>query len=210
MYTPSAFKDNDLQRLHEHIANTRLALLVSNGEQGLQATHVPLLLDPNAGAKGTLYGHVARGNKQWRDLESGAEVLLVFPGADAYVSPGYYPSKAENPRTVPTWNYVAVHAWGTPQVIHSPEPLLDIVRRLSDRHEQGRARPWSVDDAPADYLEGMLKAIVGFAVPIERLQCNRKLSQNRSAIDHEGVRSGLAASADPLDNNLAALMQLQS
>lgn len=207
MYTPSAFKVDDLQFLHEHIANTRLAVLISHGELGLQATHVPLLLDPQAGAKGTLYGHMARGNKQWRDLESGAEALLVFAGADAYVSPGFYPSKADDPRTVPTWNYVAVHAWGVAKVIHSAGPLLDIVRRLSDRHEQGRERPWSVDDAPADYLDGMLKAIVGFEIPIERLQCNRKLSQNRSAIDHEGVRSGLAASADPLDNHLAALMQ---
>ncbi|OLS59850.1 FMN-binding negative transcriptional regulator [Pseudomonas putida] len=207
MYTPRAFRDDDLHSLHEHIGNTRLAVLVTQGEQSLQATHVPLLLDPQVGAKGTLYGHLARGNPQWRELESGAEVLVVFPGADAYVSPGFYPSKAEDPRTVPTWNYVAVHAWGIPEVFHEAEPLLEIVRRLSDRHEQGRERPWSVDDAPADYLDGMLKAIVGFAIPIERLQCNRKLSQNRSAIDHEGVRSGLAASADPLDNNLAALMQ---
>jgi len=207
MYTPSAFKDDDLQSLHAHIENTRLAVLVTQGEHGLQATHAPLLLDPHAGAKGTLYGHIARGNKQWHDLESGAEVLVVFPGADAYVSPGFYPSKAENPRTVPTWNYVAVHAWSTPRVIHEAPALLDIVRRLSDRHEQGRERPWSVDDAPADYLDGMLKAIVGFELPIERLQCNRKLSQNRSAVDREGVRSGLSASPDILDNHLAALMQ---
>lgn len=207
MYTPRAFRDDDLHSLHEHIGNTRLAVLVTQGEQGLQATHVPLLLDPQVGAKGTLYGHLARGNKQWQALESGAEVLVVFPGADAYVSPGFYPSKAHDPRTVPTWNYVAVHAWGIPEVFHEAESLLEIVRRLSDQHEQGRERPWSVEEAPADYLDGMLKAIVGFAIPIERLQCNRKLSQNRSAIDREGVRSGLAASADPLDNNLAALMQ---
>lgn len=207
MYTPSAFKDTDLNSLHAHIENTRLAVLITHGEHGLQATHVPLLLNPLAGASGTLYGHMARGNKQWRDLEAGAEVLVVFPGADAYVSPGFYPSKAEDPRTVPTWNYVAVHAWSTPRVIHDAASLLDIVRRLSDRHEQGRERPWSVDDAPADYLDGMLKAIVGFELPIERLQCNRKLSQNRSAVDREGVRSGLASSTDPLDNQLAALMQ---
>lgn len=207
MYTPSAFKEEDLNSLHQHIADTRLAVLVTQGEQGLQATHVPLLLDPAVGAKGTLYGHMARANKQWRDLENGAEVLVVFPGADAYVSPGFYPSKAENPRTVPTWNYVAVHAWSSPRVIHEAAPLLDIVRRLSDRHEQGREHPWSVDDAPADYIDGMLKAIVGFELPIERLQANRKLSQNRSAIDQDGARRGLAASHDPLDNQLAALMQ---
>lgn len=207
MFSPSAFKDDDLQRQLQHIENTRLAILITQGEQGLQASHVPLLLNPDEGPNGTLYGHLARGNRQWQELERGAEVLVVFPGADAYVSPGFYPSKAEDPRTVPTWNYVAVHAWGTPRVYHEAEPLLDIVRRLSDRHEQGRERPWSVDDAPADYLQGMLKAIVGFAVPIERLQSNRKLSQNRSTLDHDGVRDGLAASPDPLDNQLAALMQ---
>ena len=207
MYTASAFRNDDLQRQFQHIENTRLAVLITHGEQGLQATHVPLLLDPAQGEKGTLYGHLARANRQWQDLESGCEALVVFPGADAYVSPGFYPSKADNPRTVPTWNYAAVHAWGVARVYHQAEPLLDIVRRLSDHHEQGRARPWSVDDAPADYMEGMLKAIVGFALPIERLQGMRKLSQNRSAIDQEGVRSGLAASADPVDNQLAALMQ---
>lgn len=206
MFTPSSYKETDLERLHQQIEQTRLAVLVTHGEQGLQASHLPLLLDRKQGSNGTLYGHFARANKQWQDLANGAEALLVFAGPDAYVSAGYYPSKVDDPRTVPTWNYVAVHAWGKAEVFHDAERLLEIVRRLSDHHEQRQAKPWSVDEAPADYMAGMLKAIVGFALPIERLQGTRKLSQNRSAIDIEGVRTGLANSNDPLDNQLAALM----
>jgi len=150
---------------------------------------------------------VARANRQWQDLEQGAEALLVFPGADAFVSPSYYPSKAENPKVVPTWNYLAVHAYGTAEVIHDAAPLLQIVSRLTDRHEQGRSAPWKVADAPADYLDGMLRAIVGIRLPIARLQGARKLSQNRSAEDIAGVRDGLGASPDYLDNQLAAHMR---
>ncbi|MGE8391385.1 FMN-binding negative transcriptional regulator [Pseudomonas sp. BIGb0427] len=206
MFTPSSYKETDLERLHQQIEQTRLAVLVTHGEQGLQASHLPLLLDRKQGSNGTLYGHFARANKQWQDLANGAEALLVFAGPNAYVSAGYYPSKVDDPRTVPTWNYVAVHAWGKAVVFHDAERLLEIVRRLSDHHEQRQAKPWSVDEAPADYMAGMLKAIVGFALPIERLQGTRKLSQNRSAIDIEGVRTGLANNNDPLDNQLAALM----
>ncbi|MCW2268988.1 Protease synthase and sporulation protein PAI 2 [compost metagenome] len=207
MFTPSSYKETDLSQLHQQIEQTRLAVLVTQGEQGLQASHLPLLLDRSQGSNGTLYGHFARANRQWQALENGAEALVVFAGPDAYVSAGYYPSKLEDPRTVPTWNYMAVHAWGKAQVYHDAEHLLDIVRRLSDHHEQRQAAPWSVDEAPADYMAGMLKAIVGFALPIERLQGTRKLSQNRSAIDIEGVRKSLSNSTDPLDNQLAAQMR---
>lgn len=138
---------------------------------------------------------------------TGGEALLVFPGADAYVSPGYYPSKADNPKVVPTWNYLSVHAYGPIEVIHNAQPLLDIVSRLTDRHEQGRSAPWKVADAPSDYLESMLRAIVGIRMPIARLQGARKLSQNRSAQDIAGVRESLGASTDTLDNQLAAHMR---
>jgi transcriptional regulator len=154
-----------------------------------------------------VYAHLARANRQWQDLQQGAEALLVFPGADAYVSPSYYPSKADNPKVVPTWNYLAVHAYGPAEVIHEAEPLLAIVSRLTDRHEQGRSEPWKVTDAPADYIEGMLRAIVGIRLPIARLQGARKLSQNRSGQDVAGVREGLTASPDQLDKQLAAHMR---
>ena len=144
---------------------------------------------------------------QWKDLRDGAEAMLIFAGADAYVSPGFYPSKAEHGKVVPTWNYVAVHAYGRAETFSDGGRLLDIVSTLTDRHEAGRAQPWSVADAPADYIDGMLKAIVGFAIPIDRLEGKRKLSQNRSADDIAGVREGLAASPEVNDQTLAQLMR---
>lgn len=207
MYNAKPHQEHDLQRLHQQMLQTRLATLISHAEQGLLATHLPVLVDTREGEFGTVYGHLARANRQWQDLERGGEALLVFQGADAYVSPGYYPSKLENPKVVPTWNYVAVHAHGPVEVIHDPAPLLEIVSRLTDLHEQGRATPWKVADAPADYIDGMLRAIVGIRLPITRIQGARKLSQNRSAEDVQGVREGLANSPDPLDNQLATQMR---
>ena len=208
MYNSKPHQEHDLARLQRHMLDTRLAVLVSHGEQGLLATHLPVLLDPAEGEFGTVYAHLARANRQWQDLAQGAEALLVFPGADAYVSPGDYPSKADNPTVVPTWNYLAVHAYGVADVIHDAEPLLAIVSRLTDRHEHGRSEPWQVSDAPADYIDGMLRAIVGIRLPIQRLQGARKLSQNRAEQDIAGVRESLSASPDHLDNQLAAHMRL--
>jgi transcriptional regulator len=207
MYNPSGFAINDLTELQQQILDTRLAMVVTCGEQGLQASHLPLLFNPEQGPNGTLYGHFARGNPQWKELQDGAEALVIFAGADAYVSPGFYPSKAEHGKAVPTWNYVAVHAYGTAEVFTGADRLLDLVSALTDRHEAGRAHPWKVTDAPADYIDGMLKAIVGFALPIQRLQGKRKLSQNRSTADIAGVREGLAASPDVHDQALAHLMR---
>ncbi|MBD9441803.1 FMN-binding negative transcriptional regulator [Pseudomonas sp. PDM04] len=206
MYTPRSFAIDDLQQMQQHMLDTRLAMVVTHGAQGLQASHLPLMLRPNEGPNGTLYGHFARANPQWKELQEGAEALVIFAGADAYVSPGFYPGKAEHGKVVPTWNYVAVHAYGTAQVITDAEPLLDLVSALTDRHEAGRAQPWKVADAPADYIDGMLKAIVGFALPIQRLEGKRKLSQNRSSADMAGVREGLAASPDAQDRALAHLL----
>ncbi|MVV47467.1 FMN-binding negative transcriptional regulator [Pseudomonas sp. PB120] len=207
MYTPSAFALEDLQELQQQILGTRLALLVTHGDQGLQASHLPLLLNTDEGPNGTLYGHFAKANPQWKELQNGAEALVIFAGADAYVSPGFYPSKAEHGKVVPTWNYVAVHAYGTAEVFTDAERLRNLVNALTDRHEAGRAQPWKVADAPADYIDGMLKAIVGFALPIQRLEGKRKLSQNRNTADIAGVREGLAASPDVHDQALAHLMR---
>ena len=203
MYTPRAFALDDLPEIQQLIQHTRLAQLVSVGEHGLQASHLPLLLNPDEGANGTLYGHMAKANPQWRDLQNGAEALVIFAGADAYVSPAFYPAKAEHGKVVPTWNYLAVHAYGKAEVFTDAERLLAVVRALTDRHEGGRQQPWAVRDAPAEYIDGMLKAIVGFALPIERLIGKRKLSQNRSQADINGVRNGLAASEDVRDQTLA-------
>lgn len=207
MYTPSNFAIDDLNELHQQILGTRLAVLVTQGEQGLQASHLPLLLNVDQGPNGTLYGHLARANPQWRELQNGAEALVIFAGADAYVSPGFYPSKAKHGKVVPTWNYVAVHAYGMAEVFTDADRLRNLVSALTDRHEADRANPWKVADAPTDYIDGMLKAIVGFALPIQRLEGKRKLSQNRNAADIAGVREGLAASPDVHDQALAHLMR---
>lgn len=207
MYTPSAFKLDELSEQHHLIRDTRLALVVTHGPEGLQASHLPLLLNADEGPFGTLYGHLARANRQWQALQEASEVLVIFAGADAYISPGFYPAKAEHGKVVPTWNYLAVHAYGKAQVFTDAERLLAVVSGLTERHENGRAQPWAVTDAPADYIDGMLKAIVGFALPIQRLEGKRKLSQNRSAADQAGVRDGLAASQDLHDQTLAHLIR---
>ncbi len=205
MYRPAAFRQDDLTALHAQIESTGLALLTSNGPAGLQATHLPLLLEPGEGEFGTLYGHFARANPHWQALD-GQEALAVFSGPDAYVHPGWYPGKAEHGRVVPTWNYIAVHAWGAVETFDEPARLLELLARLTARHEAGRPRPWSLDEAPAEYIERQLRAIVGFALPIRRLEGQWKLSQNRQAADHAGVREGLAASDNPRDRELAARM----
>ena len=209
MYRPAAFRQDDLATLHAQIHACGLALLSSSGEQGLQASHLPLLLAPDEGEFGTLYGHFARANPHWRDLASGAEALVVFSGADAYVHPGWYPSKAEHGKAVPTWNYIAVHAWGQAEVFDEPERLLQLVSHLSERYEQGRAQPWAVSEAPREYIDSMLRAIVGFALPIRRIEGQWKLGQNRSRADQAGVHQGLSTSTEPRDQALAARMPIR-
>ncbi|MCY1402523.1 Protease synthase and sporulation protein PAI 2 [compost metagenome] len=203
MYLPTAFRQKDTTEMLRLIAETRLATLVTAGAQGLQATHLPLILEAGEGEHGTLYGHLARGNPQWRELAAGTPALVIFQGPDAYVSPAFYPAKAEHGKVVPTWNYIAVHAHGTAETIEDAPRLLDIVTRLTRLHEQGRAQPWAVSDAPEDYIAGMLRAIVGLRLPIERLEGKWKLSQNRSPEDIEGVRQGLAESPYPGERQLA-------
>ncbi|VVN14357.1 Protease synthase and sporulation protein PAI 2 [Pseudomonas fluorescens] len=207
MYNSKSHQEHDLQRLQQQMLETRLAVLITHGVQGLLASHIPVLIDTGEGEYGTVYGHLARANRQWQELQQGSDALLVFAGADAYVSPSFYPSKAATHKVVPTWNYLAVHAYGSAEVIEDGAALLDIVSHLTDRHEQGRDTPWQVGDAPSDYIEGMLRAIVGFRLPISRIQGARKLSQNRSAEDVAGVRDGLASSTDAQDNQLAAQMR---
>jgi transcriptional regulator len=206
MYTPSYFNDADLASLHRQIDGTRLATLVTFDENGLQASHVPLLLDPAQGTHGVLTGHLAKANLQWKTLASGTEVLVIFQGPDAYVSPSFYAAKAEHGKVVPTWNYLAVHAYGRAEVFTDPERLLGVVSGLTDKHEAARAEPWAVSDAPDDYIQKMLNGIVGFAIPIERLEGKRKLNQNRSAEDIAGVSKGLTASQDQNDQEIARLM----
>ena len=206
MYVPRAFAVDDVPILHQQMLATPLPVLVTHTSQGLIASHVPLLLNPDEGPYGTLYGHLARANPHCKALAEGVENLVIFAGEQAYISPSFYPSKAEHGKAVPTWNYLAVHAYGTAEVFDDAERLLALVSRLSNKHEADRSDPWSVSDAPADYIDSMLKAIVGFRLPITRLDGKRKLSQNRDAPDQAGVRKGLLANSNPQDHALAHLM----
>lgn len=152
-----------------------------------------------------IYGHVAKANPQWRAPVLG-DGLAIFMGPDAYVTPAWYQAKQETGKVVPTWNYVAVHAYGPIEFFEDADRLLDVVTRLTNLHEGGRAAPWSVSDAPPDFIQSQLKGIVGLRLPITRLEGKRKMSQNRNAADRAGVVSGLAASDRPSDREVAALI----
>jgi transcriptional regulator len=170
------------------------ATLVTIGPDGLRASILPMLFDPDDGAHGTLRGHLARGNPQWREIEaSSTEGLAIFDGPDAYVSPAWYEEKRRTGKVVPTWNYTTVHAHGGITVHHERDWLLPHVRQLVERHEAGRVAPWSLDDVPDGYAETQVKAIVGLELRIERLEAKRKLSQNRADDDVVGVIRGLGA-----------------
>jgi transcriptional regulator len=192
MYLPSHFTETRVPVLHEAIRRTAIGTLVTLGAEGLEASHVPMLIDPEPTPFGTLRGHIARGNPQWKRYDGKMEALATFLGPNLYVTPSWYETKRQTGKVVPTWNYVAVHAYGTPRFFDDREPLLDIVTRLTVLHEGKRDKPWAVTDAPADYIDGMLKAIIGFEMPIARLEGKWKLGQNRSTADIAGVREGLA------------------
>jgi len=190
MYLPSHFEQHDTATLHALMRAHPLATLVSTGPEGPTADHVPLASDAGAGAHGALLGHVARANPLWA-AAAGSPVLAVFHGPQAYVSPSWYPGKATTHKVVPTWNYTVVHAHGLLRAVEDAPWLHALLVRLTDHHEAQRAAPWAVADAPDDYVQQMLRAIVGIRIPIERLIGKWKVSQNRSAADRQGVADGL-------------------
>jgi transcriptional regulator len=193
VYVPPLFKEDRIDVLHAAILGSGLATLVTLTADGLIASHVPMLLDPDPPPYGTLLGHVARPNPQARGAVPGVQALAIFQGPDAYITPSWYATKRENGKVVPTWNYVTIHAYGLVEFFDDTERLRAIVTRLTEREERARAEPWAVTDAPADFIEGMLRGIVGFALPIARLEGKWKMSQNRPAQDRAGVAAGLEA-----------------
>jgi transcriptional regulator len=205
MYVPPAFRESSAATIHDAIRASRLANLVTATSNGLIATPLPLLLDEGEGGQGVLYGHVARANSQWREPPVG-EAMAIFMGPHAYVSPAWYATKRETGKVVPTWNYVAVHAYGPVEFFEDPDRLLQVVTRLTNRHESGRAEPWAVSDAPPDFIRAQLRGIVGLRLPITRLEGKWKMSQNRGAEDRAGVAAGLAASDNETDRIVAGLI----
>jgi transcriptional regulator len=199
MYIPAHFAPDETQ-VNELLRNHGAADLVTLTAQGLVATMLPFIYVPpgdsgTAEPHGALHGHLARNNEQWK-LDSVGEALVIVRGPDAYITPGWYATKAETGRVVPTWNYVTAHVYGRLIVHDDPGWTEDLVRRLTTKHEAYRNRPWSVDDAPRPFIEGQLRAIVGIELAITRIEAKAKLSQNRSPADVEGVIAGLRERGD--------------
>lgn len=208
MYQPAAFVQEDPAQLAGLMRTHPLATLVRHTpEGGLTADLIPLLWEPDAtGMRGRLVGHVARANPLWREA-SGQSILAIFQGPQAYVTPSWYPSKAANGQVVPTWNYAVVQAYGTLSAIDDRDWLLGLVTRLTAEHEGRRAAPWKVSDAPADYIEKMLRAIVGIEIAVTRLEGKWKASQNRSRPDRLGVQAGLLADGSDEARAMALLVR---
>jgi transcriptional regulator len=194
MYVPAHFAMDDTA-VRDLLTHHGAADLVTATADGLLATMLPFVHDPDAGERGALLGHVARNNDQWRHEVVG-DALVIVRGPDAYISPGWYASKAEHGRVVPTWNYVTAHVYGELVLHDDPAWVEDIVRRLTAKHEASLPHPWAVDDAPPRFIAGQLRAIVGVELRITRIEAKAKLSQNRSDADLEGVVAGLDAQGD--------------
>ena len=193
MYRPAHFREDRPELLEAFVAAHPLGTLVVASADGLVANHIPMLLERDADGHHVLRGHVARANELWRVVAPGTPVLVIFGGAQRYVTPSWYPSKRATGEVVPTWNYTVVHAHGPIRFIEERDWLLALVGTLTERNERERVAPWRVTDAPAAYLERMLRAIVGFEIAVGRLEGKFKASQNRTAEDRAGVAAGLAA-----------------
>ena len=204
MYNPVHFREVRPDVLHAFIRAHPLGTLVTNGPDGPDASHLPIFLDAEAGR---MRCHMARGNPQWRQFESGGPVLVIFSGAGHYITPNWYPEKREHGKVVPTWNYVAVHVSGSARVFEDPPSLLRHLHELTNFNEASFKERWSVADAPAEYIEGMAKAIVGVEITVDRMEGKWKVSQNRSAEDQQGVIAGLDGLGSPAGQEMAELMR---
>jgi len=207
LYIPPAYRDDDLARLHAQIHAIGFATLITVGEAGPLVSHLPMLIEANAGPRGRLMGHVARANPQWKLTDFAKPAVAIFMGPDTYVSPSWYPAKQEHGKVVPTWNYRVVHVRGTLAPFDDPDELRRHVTAMTDRHEGRFEVPWKVTDAPEDYVRSQLKGIVGLRLTIETIEGKAKLSQNRAEPDRRGVIAALKTSAAAADQDIAALME---
>lgn len=202
-YPSPAFREDRPEVLHAAIRGLHFGLLVTRPEGGFATSYLPWRLDAERGSRGTLVGHLARYNPQWRVPPDGEPALAVFQGPHAYVSPAWYPGKQSDPRQVPTWDYLTVEVRGKLRAFEDDARLYELLVWLTERNEQGRTGRWHVSDAPDDYVRGEMRHIVGIEIEIESLVGRYKLSQNRDAADQEGARAGLAASATEREHELA-------
>jgi transcriptional regulator len=207
MYVPKHFEERDVGVLHQLVRTHPLGALVTLTQNGLDANHIPFLVQSDPAPYGTLHGHIARANPLWRDFSPNVQALVIFQGPQTFISPSWYPSKKETAKVVPTWNYVVVHAHGHLRVIDDPIWVRAHLEQLTNRHEAEHPVPWKVTDSPADYLEKMVGAIVGLEIPIAQLVGKWKVSQNRSARDREGVIEALIRENSGPAAEMARLVQ---
>jgi transcriptional regulator len=209
MYIPRWFREERLPVLHQAIERIAFGTLVTMTSSDLIASHIPMFIDKSKSEKGTLLGHIARGNSQWRDSSHAVEALAMFVGPDSYISPMWYKSRIETGEVVPTWNYVAIHVYGPVRFFEDRDRLLALVTHLTEIHESGFEEQWKVTDAPQDYIIAELKSIVGFEMPIIRIEGKWKLNQNRSEEDRKGVIHALSDQQSEPAENVANEMKLQ-
>jgi len=203
MFVPPKFREDNIDKMHQLIRNNSFATLVTLGSNGITANHIPFVLKSSSehGELGCLQGHVALANPVWKDFQPD-NVLVIFQGLDAYISPGWYPSKREHGKVVPTWNYMTVHANGKMSTTKDAQWLKAQISALTHQHESSRSEPWAVSDAPADFIDSQVKGIVGIEIAISELVGKSKLSQNRSAADRAGVVQGLRGELDPMADEI--------
>jgi transcriptional regulator len=206
MYQPPHFREDRLDVQHALIRTHPFGALVTLGPDGLMANHFPFIVDADAAPLGTLRAHMARANDQWKALDGAQDALVIFQGAYSYISPSWYATKAETGKAVPTWNYAIVHVHGRARVVEDREWLLRHVSELTVQHEASQPEPWSVSDAPPEFVAGLLKGIVGIEIEIARIEGKWKMSQNRPAVDREGVVRGLTGLGDEQSAAVAALV----
>ena len=207
MYVPSHFEEARLEVLHGLMRAQPLATLVTLSAEGINANHIPLHLAPDQGRFGALRGHVARSNPIWSNRVQDVEALAIFHGADAYISPSWYPTKREHGKVVPTWNYAVVHAYGPLRVIDDPVWLRSQLEALVSRHEAQSAAPWSIADAPPEFIGRMIESIVGFEIVISRLQGKWKVSQNQPAVNRASVVDALRQRGQASASEIADMVE---
>lgn len=210
MYIPAHFEETQIEILHQLIRNHPLGTLVTLSSDGLNANHIPLELDLEPTPFGTLRGHVARANPVWRDFNQDVEALVIFQGANSHITPSWYATKKETGKVVPTWNYAVVHAYGSLKIIDDTAWLRGLVERLTTQHEAAKAAPWKVSDAPENYIEPLLRAIVGIEILITKISGKWKVSQNQPQANRTGVIEGLREIADDNASVMAAMIEKPS
>jgi transcriptional regulator len=206
VHIPGNFQQNDISQLEGLIRDYPFATLITHSESGLEANHLPVLLCEKDGRK-VLQAHIAKANPLWKTVADKSDVLVVFNGPNCYISPNHYPTKQETGKAVPTWNYVVVHVKGVMSYVQDKDWLLAMINRLTDQHEAGQQAPWSTADAPADFIQKMLPAIVGLEIEISAITGQWKLSQNQPERNRRGVVAGLSAESEDQYRKIANLVK---